>query len=91
MALPGTGGLDPFEEFVRPPINETPSERANRKMREAKEKLINDAIDEQIRLDRQMLQKDKGLVKILLLGQSESGESLSISFKGPDDTKAFWR
>lgn len=65
---------DPFAEFLRPPLNETPSERATRRIREAEEKRISDAIDEQIRQERQILQKQKELVKVLLLGQSESGE-----------------
>ncbi|KAF5386311.1 hypothetical protein D9757_008589 [Collybiopsis confluens] len=77
-ALPRTNELDPFDDFVRPPVDETPSERANRKMREAKEKLVSDAIDEQIKQDKQALQKTKGLVKILLLGQSESGKSTTL-------------
>ncbi|KAF5388888.1 hypothetical protein D9757_005036 [Collybiopsis confluens] len=78
MALSGAGGMDAFEEFVRPPVNETPSERADRKMREAREKLISDAIDEQIRQDKQTQQREKGLVKVLLLGQSESGKSTTL-------------
>ncbi|KAF5345566.1 hypothetical protein D9757_013439 [Collybiopsis confluens] len=77
-ALPRTNELDPFDDFVRPPVDETPSERASRKMREAKEKLVSDAIDEQIKQDKQALQKTKGLVKILLLGQSESGKSTTL-------------
>lgn len=71
---------DPFAEFVRPPLNETPSEREARKIREAEEKHVSDAIDEQIRQEKQILQKQKALIKILLLGQSESGE-YSIRFR----------
>ncbi|KAJ3928558.1 MAG: guanine nucleotide binding protein, alpha subunit [Lentinula lateritia] len=69
---------DPFAEFLRPPLNETPSERATRRIREAEEKRISDAIDEQIRQERQILQKQKELVKVLLLGQSESGKSTTL-------------
>ncbi|KAJ3746872.1 guanine nucleotide binding protein, alpha subunit [Lentinula detonsa] len=69
---------DPFIEFLRPPLNETPSERATRKIRESEEKHISDAIDEQIRQEKQMLQKQKELVKVLLLGQSESGKSTTL-------------
>ncbi|KAE9407524.1 guanine nucleotide binding protein, alpha subunit [Gymnopus androsaceus JB14] len=69
---------DPFAEFVRPPLNETSSERAARKIRESEERRVSDAIDEQIRQERQLLQKQKDLTKILLLGQSESGKSTTL-------------
>ncbi|KAJ4466232.1 guanine nucleotide binding protein, alpha subunit [Lentinula aciculospora] len=69
---------DPFAEFLRPPSNETPAERATRKIREAEEKRISDTIDEQIRQERQVLQKQRALVKVLLLGQSESGKSTTL-------------
>lgn len=64
---------DPFAQFLRPPINETSSERTARKFREAEEKRVSDAIDEQIKQERRILQKQKEVIKILLLGQSESG------------------
>lgn len=65
---------DPFAEFLRPPADETPSERQERLIKEAEQKRVSDAIDEQIRQERQILQKQKSVIKILLLGQSESGE-----------------
>ncbi|KAJ3822745.1 guanine nucleotide binding protein, alpha subunit [Lentinula raphanica] len=69
---------DPFIEFIRPPLNETPAERVTRKMRETEEKRVSDAIDEQLRQEKQMLQKQKEMVKVLLLGQSESGKSTTL-------------
>ncbi|KAF9064323.1 G-protein alpha subunit [Rhodocollybia butyracea] len=88
---------DPFAEFLRPPAHETPSERAIRKSKEAEEKRVNDAIDEQIKQEKQSL-KQKNLTKVLLLGQSESGKSTTLkNFRMEyareewDAEKASWR
>ena len=45
-------------------------------MQEAKK--VSDSIDEQIRLDKQRLRTEKDIVKVLLLGQSESGKSTTL-------------
>ncbi|KAJ3999828.1 guanine nucleotide binding protein, alpha subunit [Lentinula boryana] len=82
---------DPFIEFLRPPLNETPSERATRKIRESEEKHISDAIDEQIRQEKHMLQKQKELVKVLLLGQSESDFRLEYARGEWEAEKASWK
>ena len=39
---------------------------------------MSDSIDEQIRLDKQRLRTEKDIVKVLLLGQSESGKSTTL-------------
>jgi len=65
---------DPFAIFHTPPANETPGERAARIEREAEAKRISDQIDEQLKAERLALKKQKYVVRVLLLGQSESGE-----------------
>lgn len=70
-------GLDPLASILAPPPNETPQQRAARERAEAEARKISEAIDEQIRQERIALRK-KGPVKVLLLGQSESGKSSTI-------------
>jgi guanine nucleotide-binding protein subunit alpha len=65
---------DPFAIFHAPPPNETPGERTARIEKEAEEKRISDQIDEQLKVDRLTLNKQKYVVRVLLLGQSESGK-----------------
>lgn len=66
---------DPFYEFMKPPDDETPAQKTARLKREADAQRVNDEIDLQIKEDRNRLKKEKDVVKVLLLGQSESGES----------------
>ncbi|KAF6753959.1 guanine nucleotide binding protein, alpha subunit [Ephemerocybe angulata] len=70
---------DPFAVFTRAPANETPGERAARESAEAEAKKRSDAIDEELRKEKSRLKKEeKGVVKVLLLGQSESGKSTTL-------------
>ncbi|KAG5650297.1 hypothetical protein H0H81_012716 [Sphagnurus paluster] len=64
---------DPFAIFTLPPPNETPEQRSAREHREAEEKRVSDRIDEEIKAEKAALKKQKGVVRVLLLGQSESG------------------
>ncbi|KAI0070421.1 G-protein alpha subunit [Panus rudis PR-1116 ss-1] len=66
---------DPLAAIMRPPSTETPQERQARLAREAEAKRISDRIDEQINMDRERYKKSKEDVKLLLLGQAESGKS----------------
>jgi len=63
---------DPLTAALTPPQNETPEARAIRLSREEEARRVSQAIDESIRTERQMNKKHK-IVRILLLGQSESG------------------
>lgn len=70
---------DPLSVFTRAPANETPGERAARESAEAEAKRRSDAIDDELRREKARLKKDeKGIVKVLLLGQSESGKSTTL-------------
>ncbi|KAF7300041.1 Guanine nucleotide-binding protein alpha-4 subunit [Mycena kentingensis (nom. inval.)] len=67
---------DPLAVVTQPPPNESPSERSERLIREQEEKRVSDAIDEELRKERNDRKKrGKREVKVLLLGQSESGKS----------------
>ena len=65
--------VDPIDLLAAPPKDETSAERAVREAREAEAKRVSDAIDEQLKVERAARSKKKAPVKVLLLGQSESG------------------
>lgn len=64
---------DPFDEVLRPPPNETSEQRQIRLARETEAKRVSLAIDANIKVERQARTK-KRIVRLLLLGQSESGQ-----------------
>ncbi|KAG6335857.1 hypothetical protein ID866_3222 [Astraeus odoratus] len=65
---------DPLAVVTTPPANETPEQRAAREEREAEARRISDQIDEELRAHKAVLKDQEQMVKVLLLGQSESGE-----------------
>lgn len=68
---------DPLTLAALPPADETPQEKERRVKAEIEAKRVSDAIDEQIKQER-IQQKKRKEVKILLLGQSESGKSTTL-------------
>jgi guanine nucleotide-binding protein alpha-1 subunit len=69
---------DPLTALMAPPEDETPEQRSVREAREAEARRVSNEIDEQIRSERAAAKKKKKPVKVLLLGQSESGTWCSI-------------
>ncbi|KZS97088.1 guanine nucleotide binding protein, alpha subunit [Sistotremastrum niveocremeum HHB9708] len=68
---------DPFEEALRPPSDETPEQELIRKRKETEARRVNDAIQEEI--DRTAASEKKlTTIKLLVLGQSESGKSTLV-------------
>lgn len=68
---------DPLTAALAPPANETPAQREIRERDEAEAKRVSDEIDAQIRREREAEKKRKP-VKLLLLGQSESGKTATL-------------
>ncbi|OCH87568.1 G-alpha-domain-containing protein [Obba rivulosa] len=68
---------DPLAAALLPPPNETPVERERRLQAEADAKKRSENIDEMIRQNERQ-QRRKKVVKVLLLGQSESGKSTTL-------------
>ncbi|KAF7323760.1 hypothetical protein MKEN_00597000 [Mycena kentingensis (nom. inval.)] len=70
--------------------DETAQQRQQRLLLEAEAKAISDAIDEQLSKERALEKKGSKPVKVLLLGQSESGKSTTLkNFQLMYDPKAF--
>jgi hypothetical protein len=67
--------LDPLSAAMAPPPGETSEQRAGRLRKEAEAKRVSDAIDEELKAERAALKKKRKAIKILLLGQAESGAS----------------
>jgi hypothetical protein len=63
---------DPLDEALKPPPDESLEAREARLAQEDKAKRVSQAIDESIKAERQIMKKRK-VVRLLLLGQSESG------------------
>lgn len=64
---------DPLAAAIAPPKNESPAARAVRLRAEAEARRVSDEIDEQLKQDRVARRRQRPCVKVLLLGQSESG------------------
>lgn len=76
MGFSFDGNVDPLAQITAPPVDETPEQRWIREREEDDAKKISDQIDEALRLEREEGKaKRKNRLKVLLLGQSESGTS----------------
>jgi len=64
---------DPLDALLRPPPGESPEERLLRLEKEAEAKRISLAIDASIKAEK-VARRKKRIVRLLLLGQSESGK-----------------
>ncbi|KAF9054114.1 guanine nucleotide binding protein, alpha subunit [Panaeolus papilionaceus] len=89
---------DPLTLAMMPPPDETYEQRLIREAAEAEAKRISDEIDEQIRKEREAERRKKKPVKLLLLGQSESGKTatlknfqLTYARREWSEEKAAWR
>ncbi|KAF4563694.1 hypothetical protein EYR36_002932 [Pleurotus pulmonarius] len=68
---------DPLDAVLRPPPDETPEQRQIRLAREESARKVSAAIDAEIKAERQA-RKKKRIVRLLLLGQSESGRPFPL-------------
>ncbi|VDB91649.1 unnamed protein product [Peniophora sp. CBMAI 1063] len=90
--------VDPLDLLAAPPKDETSAERAVREAKEAEAKRVSDAIDDQLKQERVSRSKKKAPVKVLLLGQSESGKStivknfqIAYAHQAWSEQRASWR
>jgi len=75
MARRSSSDFDPLSFALQPPSGETDEQRTVRLQREAEDRLISDAIDEEIRVERENQKRKRGGqsdVKLLLLGLHSS-------------------
>ncbi|KAF7782388.1 hypothetical protein Agabi119p4_1764 [Agaricus bisporus var. burnettii] len=89
---------DPLTKVIAPPPDESLKEREVRLAEEAAAQRRSDAIDEELNRQRLAEKKAPKCIRILLLGQSESGKSTTLknfqlihSSKAFRDEKASWR
>lgn len=68
---------DPISLLLTPPLNETSEQAALRLAKEAEARRISDEIDRAIQQEREAL-KNQNVLKMLILGQSESGKSFGL-------------
>ena len=68
---------DPLTLALAPPPGETEQEKTLRLKAEEAARIISDRIDDEIREEKAAMKKKKKPIKVLLLGQSESGERCS--------------
>ncbi|KAG6902848.1 hypothetical protein C0995_010733 [Termitomyces sp. Mi166 len=66
---------DPLATVMRPSSTETDAQRRARLAAEAEARRVSEQIDEELRQERERMKRNKGDVKLLLLGQAESGKS----------------
>jgi guanine nucleotide-binding protein alpha-1 subunit len=69
---------DPITVLLQPPPDETPQQRASRLAAEAEARRVSDEIDARLKQDRAEFKRRKKAVKVLLLGQAESGKSTTL-------------
>ncbi|PCH43186.1 G-protein alpha subunit [Wolfiporia cocos MD-104 SS10] len=75
--MPRSLDEDPLTLAIAPPPDETPEAKEARLKAEAEARKVSERIDEQIRAEKAAMKK-KRPIKVLLLGQSESGKSTTL-------------
>nr|WBU87316.1 G-alpha-domain-containing protein [Ganoderma boninense] len=69
---------DPLSKALQPPLDESPEERAARLHQQEDAIRVSKEIDDDIALARKAYERRKKAIKILLLGQAESGKSTTL-------------
>ncbi|PPQ86411.1 hypothetical protein CVT25_003533 [Psilocybe cyanescens] len=85
------GPTDPFYELMQPPADETPAQKTARLKRELDAQRVNDTIDEDIKQERAKARKGKKVIKVLLLGQSESDFRMRFAQAEWEKERHGWR
>ncbi|KIM89646.1 hypothetical protein PILCRDRAFT_812466 [Piloderma croceum F 1598] len=89
---------DPFLILLAPPLDETPEQCKAREAEEEAARKVSLRIDEELKAEKAAIKKKKNGVKVLVLGQSESGKStiiknfqLAYAYQAWLDERASWR
>jgi len=81
---------DPLDVVLRPPEDESDEDRKARLSAEEEAKRLSDMIDEELKAQERAEKKGPKPIKVLLLGQSESGKSTTLkNFQLMNSPKAF--
>ncbi|CCM05237.1 uncharacterized protein FIBRA_07447 [Fibroporia radiculosa] len=73
-----TDADDPLSKALQPPPDESPDDRALRLQQQREAQAISHRIDEDIQESKKAFDRRKKAIKILLLGQAESGKSTTL-------------
>ena len=73
--------MDPLSQAMAPPPDETPEQRRSREYDEEQARYRSAQIDDEIKAEKNAMKKKKNPIKILVLGQSESGPFLLAEVK----------
>ena len=79
LARRSEDSIDPLSRALSPPAKESAEQRAQREAKEAEARQASDRIDEQIKSEKQANARKKAPVKVVMLGQAESGAPLCPS------------
>jgi hypothetical protein len=72
---------DPLTKALEPPLDETPQERHQRFFDQQEALRVSREIDEGIQDAKKLIERRKKAIKVLLLGQAESGKSTTLKSK----------
>ena len=72
--------VDPLSRALSPPPKETSEQRTQREAKEAEDKRVSDRIDDQIKTEKRTNSLKNNPVRVLMLGQAESGASPSLLY-----------
>ncbi|KZT65499.1 G-protein alpha subunit [Daedalea quercina L-15889] len=75
---PASDPDDPLSKALQPPPDESPDDRARRIQQQKDAQAISHSIDQDIQESRKAFERRKKAIKILLLGQAESGKSTTL-------------
>ena len=65
--------VDPLSHALSPPRKENAEQRVQREAKEAEARRVSERIDDQIKTEKQANSRKKVPVRVLMLGQAESG------------------
>jgi len=81
--------VDPLDRALSPPPKETSEQRTQREAKEVEAKRESDWIDDQIKTEKRANSLKKEPVKVLMLGQAESGVSPLLPYFTCELTRSY--
>jgi hypothetical protein len=70
--------IDPLSRALSPPAKESTEQRVQREAKEIEARRVSERIDDQLKSEKQTSSRKKAPVRVLMLGQAESGALLLV-------------